>query len=357
MALQDDICSVMEHTKSSLTSAKMFFVLVAAVLLPGSLFAADITLAWDANTETDLAGYRLYYGTSSRSYGSPISVGTTTTYTMQNLSPGTYFFTVTAYNTSGAESGYSNEVSTIIGQTDTTPPVISAVSPGGATRSGATITWTTNELADSQVDYGTTPNYGYTTALNSTLVTSHTQALTALIPGTFYYFRVKSKDAAATLSSSSGTFSTMSQSCLSSVSPTIQTFTQAGGSNAVSVTVSGVCSWTAVSNAVWISLTAGTSGLGNGTVSYSVAANVTGASRSGSLTIAGQTVTVNQAGPASCDLNGDGFANVIDIQVIINVILGTIPNPGNADLNRDGRVDVLDLQYLSNVVLGVRSCS
>jgi hypothetical protein len=71
----------------------------------------QVTLAWDANTETDLAGYKIYYGTASRSYGVPVDVKLVTTYSLVGFSGATYFFAVTAYNTSGAESGYSNEVS------------------------------------------------------------------------------------------------------------------------------------------------------------------------------------------------------------------------------------------------------
>jgi hypothetical protein len=60
------------------------------------------------------------------------------------------------------------------------------------------------------------------------------------------------------------------------------------------------CGWTATSTAQWISVTAGATGMGNGSVSYSVAAN-TGGARSGTVTIAGQTFTVNQAaGTQSC---------------------------------------------------------
>ncbi len=59
------------------------------------------------------------------------------------------------------------------------------------------------------------------------------------------------------------------------------------------------CAWTATQNQDWLIITSGTAGIGNGTISYSVAAN-TGAARSGTLTIAGQTFTVNQA-TAQCD--------------------------------------------------------
>lgn len=77
-------------------------------------YAKDVVLAWDANSETDLAGYKIYIGESSRNYGPPIVIGLQTTYTVVNLPPGIYYFAVTAYNTSNAESDYSNEVSTEI---------------------------------------------------------------------------------------------------------------------------------------------------------------------------------------------------------------------------------------------------
>ncbi|MBZ5499715.1 MAG: fibronectin type III domain-containing protein [Acidobacteriia bacterium] len=83
-------------------------------LAPAPLLAADVTLAWDPNSETDLAGYKVYYGTSPRTYGAPISLGKQTTFTVTGLSLGTYYFAVTAYNTAGLESGFSNEVSTTI---------------------------------------------------------------------------------------------------------------------------------------------------------------------------------------------------------------------------------------------------
>lgn len=79
-----------------------------------SVFAGQVTLSWDSNTEPDLAGYRLYYGASSRSYSRSIDVGKVTIYTISGLEPGTYFFAVTAYNTAHLESGFSNEVSTAI---------------------------------------------------------------------------------------------------------------------------------------------------------------------------------------------------------------------------------------------------
>ena len=71
-----------------------------------------ISLAWDANTESDLAGYKIYYGTSARSYQTSVNVGNVTSYQLTGLTPGqVYFIAVTAYDTSNYESAFSNEVS------------------------------------------------------------------------------------------------------------------------------------------------------------------------------------------------------------------------------------------------------
>jgi hypothetical protein len=76
-------------------------------------WAASINLAWDPNTETDLAGYTVHYGTTSARYTTNKDVASTTT-TITNLADGTFYFAVTARNTSSQESSYSNEVSTSI---------------------------------------------------------------------------------------------------------------------------------------------------------------------------------------------------------------------------------------------------
>ncbi len=95
-------------------SVQLLFAVLFVLAGSGTLLAADVTLQWDANTETDLAGYKLYYGTAPGVYGSPIVVGKVTTYTLTGVAPGTYYFAVTAYNNTGVESGFSNEVTTTI---------------------------------------------------------------------------------------------------------------------------------------------------------------------------------------------------------------------------------------------------
>lgn len=83
--------------------------------------------------------------------------------------------------------------------------------------------------------------------------------------------------------------------CTYSINPTSQNFGSGGGTGNVNVTTTAGCNWTAVSNAGWITVTGGASGTGNGVVTYSVAPNA-GAARTGTITIAGRTFTVSQAG-------------------------------------------------------------
>ena len=74
----------------------------------------SVTLTWRPNTESDLAGYKVYRANSSGAYGAAIAAipGNTTSYTATGLQfNATYFFVVTAYDIAGNESAYSNEVS------------------------------------------------------------------------------------------------------------------------------------------------------------------------------------------------------------------------------------------------------
>lgn len=74
--------------------------------------AAEVTLSWDKNAESDVAGYKVFSGTSSGNYTNSIDVGNWTTCTISGLQEGkTYYYAAKAYNTAGQESGFSNEVS------------------------------------------------------------------------------------------------------------------------------------------------------------------------------------------------------------------------------------------------------
>lgn len=97
-------------------------------LNPAPLLAAGaVKASWNANTEPDLAGYKIYYGLSSGNYTISINVGNVTQYTVNQLTEGlVYHFVVTAYDTAGNESAYSPEVSAEIPLVDRTPPAITS---------------------------------------------------------------------------------------------------------------------------------------------------------------------------------------------------------------------------------------
>jgi len=86
-----------------------------------------------------------------------------------------------------------------------------------------------------------------------------------------------------------------SGACSYSITPTSQDFTASGGNGVVSIITAAGCNWTATSNASFLTFGSGTTGSGNGFVVYNVAAN-SGIARTGTLTVAGQTFIVRQAG-------------------------------------------------------------
>jgi hypothetical protein len=160
------------------------------------------TISWTTN---ELSDSLVEYGTTP-SYGSTASDSSMVlshAVTLSGLnSSTTYYYRVKskdASNNTGISGGYSFTTPTI---PDTTPPSITNVLHSGITYTGATISWTTNELSDSLVEYGTTPSYG-STALDSSMVLSHSVTLSGLNPSTTYHYRVKSWDAAGNMGVSS----------------------------------------------------------------------------------------------------------------------------------------------------------
>jgi hypothetical protein len=107
-------------------------LLVSLLFAVSAQSASTLTLAWDRNPETNIAGYKLYYGQTSGSYSTAVNVGNTTTVTITNLAHGgSWFFAVTAYNSLGVESDYSSELSHTIFKVRLAP------APTG----GVTISW------------------------------------------------------------------------------------------------------------------------------------------------------------------------------------------------------------------------
>jgi hypothetical protein len=184
--------------------------------LTGSAHSAQVTLAWDANTDPDLAGYRIHYGFLSDQYSSySVDVGNQTSYTLSNLPDGkTYYFSATAYDQAGYESDFSNEV------VYSAPPA-----------------------------------------------------------------------------------------CTYSVSPTSRSSAPEGGTGTVNVTTQSGCIWTAISNGSWLVVTSNSSVTGNGTVNYSALSSSSASMRTGTLTVAGQSVTITQNGMASRIITASAGSN------------------------------------------------
>jgi hypothetical protein len=221
-----------------------------------------------------------------------------------------------------------------------------------------TLAWDPNpepNIAGYRVAYGVASGV-YTATLDVGNVTTYTA--TNLTEGTRYYFVVYAYNASSQASPASGEVSGIVPCAVSGVLNQ-SAFSSAGGSGSVAV-VGGTCSWTATSSAAWLSVTAGSSGSGNGTVNFSVAPSPLTNARVGVLTIGGQVATVTQA---PLTFNGAAgnliWQNDTTRQVALWSMGGTqgttqlgfswissagIPGwsiVGTADFNLDGRPDVI----------------
>ncbi|WP_136526869.1 Ig-like domain-containing protein [Geomonas ferrireducens] len=129
---------MLSNGKANTFSALSALLSVAILLIvaPATSLATDVSLAWDPSPDPDLAGYRIYYqansvavpfqGTGAFEGNAPVDGRNSTTATISGLDPAnSYYFAVTAYNSSGAESVYSN----IVSVPETLPPTVSITSP------------------------------------------------------------------------------------------------------------------------------------------------------------------------------------------------------------------------------------
>lgn len=181
-------------------------------LLAAPKYTGTANLSWDANSESDLAGYNIYYGTSHRTgddpnacslcgYENKISVGSDTTdYSFDDLiNSKTYYFSVTAFDNSGNESSFSSEVNKTT-EADVDPPILSAGAPSGTLDSGTVqtnLTLSTDE--DANCKYSTTTGIAYASMANTfsaTGETDHSVAVTGLSNGNTYHYYVRCQDEA-----------------------------------------------------------------------------------------------------------------------------------------------------------------
>ena len=151
---------------------------------------------------------QMRFSNTGTSFNTPVAYAVTAPWT---LTTGTGTKTVFAQFKDAAGNWSVSATDTIV--LDTTAPTVTNRTATNITATSATITWTTNEAADSQVDYGLTTSYGATTALDSNLVISHSVLISGLNPSTPYNYRVRSRDAAGNLTlSANSSFTTVSVS-------------------------------------------------------------------------------------------------------------------------------------------------
>jgi hypothetical protein len=111
---------------------------VALLSVPRLAAAGSLSIAWDANAESDLAGYVVHYGTAAGAYSNAVNVGKQTSITLQNLTAGQrYYVAVKAYNASGRASTFSAEVSAVVAPSVPDDGLVAAY--GFEEASGATV--------------------------------------------------------------------------------------------------------------------------------------------------------------------------------------------------------------------------
>jgi chitodextrinase len=187
----------------------------------GATVSGTVTVSANATDNVGIANVQ--FQVDGANFGSPVTSGppysmslNTTTFTN-----GSHTLTAIATDTLGLTATCSESV-TISNSTTVLEPEISGISASAITSSGASIAWTTDEASTSQVQYGTTPAYGSSTSVNTTLVSSHSVQLTGLQASTTYHYAVFSQDGSGNLNSSGDNLFTTS-------APGLQTFLQIQG--------------------------------------------------------------------------------------------------------------------------------
>jgi hypothetical protein len=188
-----------------------------------------------------------------------------------------------------------------------------------------TLAWSDVSGADTyEVQVCTDNNCTNVVRTANALTSSQWMVSPALNPETQYFWRCRAANA-CNISPWSYIPCFITAPCLYTLSPTTAIVTASGGEYSAGVTAGTGCGWNAAGNDEWISIKTGTGGTGNGTVSYTVTANPGQAKRTGTITIAGQTLTVEQAGaPCSYSLDSAGRS------------LGALGGPGSVGVTAAG---------------------
>ncbi|HEX2520816.1 MAG TPA: fibronectin type III domain-containing protein [Terriglobia bacterium] len=173
--------------------AGLNLVLMIAFALTENALAGSLGVSWDPVQDNRIAGYRLKYGTSSRSYTQSIDLGNVTSHSFANVPEGsTYYFVVTAYDVNGVEGLPSTEVSGTV--LDPNAPIkFLRISLSNVSNTSVTINWTTDQPTTGSIEYG--PDFSFANSgSESTSTADHVTYLSGLIPSTVYRYRLTAID-------------------------------------------------------------------------------------------------------------------------------------------------------------------
>jgi fibronectin type 3 domain-containing protein len=315
-------------------------------------------LGWDPNTEADLAGYNIYYGTATRGYGSPIDVGNQTEYTVNGLEEGqTYYFAAAAYDTNGNESDYSNEVSETIPVQEPTPDEPGIEPPKN-------LVWSPvldEDIVGYKVYYGTASRtYGAPVDVGNQ--TSY--SLAGFETGQIYYFAVKAYNTAGVESefseelawTNSGSTPPANQPPI--ISGTPSTSVAEGVAYSFTPTASDAdtgdtLTFSIINKPSWASFNSSSGRLrgtpGNGDIGTTTGIRITvtdSSNANASLPSFNLTVT-NYVQPG--DVNDSGTIDLVDLFLVQKLIAGITPGATvytAADVNGDGKIGLAEMEYI-----------
>lgn len=170
-----------------------------------SITTTTARVYWTTNeNSTSQVRYGIVHGEYNSTTPLDSTLVTNHSVILSGLAENTYYHTL-IYSTdaSGNEVTSSDlHFSTLYGGGHTGVPIISGISPSEITSSSIRMSWVTDEIADSQLEYGTTTSYGQITTLDSALVLDHDHSISGLLPGTTYHLRILSRDAFGILGTS-----------------------------------------------------------------------------------------------------------------------------------------------------------
>jgi chitodextrinase len=319
---------------------------------------------------------QMRFSNTGASYNAALAYASTASWT---LSTGTGTKTVYAQFEDAAGNWSTGVADTIV--LDTTAPTISNRAVGSITPNSAIATWTTNEPATSQVEYGLTTSYGSTTALDASLLTAHGVSLVGLGAGTVYHYRIRTKDAAGNEAvSPDGTFPTIANqdttppSMPTNLSATAMSTSQINLSWSASSDNVGIAGYTIFRGGVQIATSASTNfsdtGLAASTLySYTVAAfdaaaNVSAQSRA--LNVTTQSMPPPSGWPVFPLKVGATGRYLVDQNDVPFLMTGDSPQGLIADLslveaetyfaNREAKgINVVQIHLLAGPTFGGRS--